>query len=236
MTTTPRDVDPALPLGERVYLALRGDLMSGEFPPSERLGEEKLAARYGVSRTPVREALARLVADGLVQRGDGGLFPYRPRFADLKDLYELRFTLELRGFERLMTSVDARHDADVLGPELDYWHALRTNPPAPDAGFVDRDERFHVTLLAASGNTAFVDALRTVNARIRPVRMYDYLTPDRMDATISEHITIAELALDRRLDEARDALQAHIESSRAVVVERAAQAISMARMASALQP
>lgn len=239
MTTTRRDVGPALPLGERVYRALRGDLMSGEFPPSERLGEEKLAARYGASRTPVREALARLVADGLVQRSDGGLFPYRPRFADLKDLYELRFTLELRGFERLMASVDtgtARHDADVLGPELDYWHALRKDPPAPDAGFVDRDERFHVTLLAASGNAAFVDALRTVNARIRPVRMYDYLTPDRMAATISEHITIAELALDRRLDAARDALRTHIESSRTVVVERAAQAISMARMASALQP
>lgn len=236
MTVKHSESDGARPLSERVYRALRADLMSGAFPPSERLGEGKLAARYEVSRTPIREALARLVADGLVQRGDSGLYPYRPKFADLNDLYELRFTLELRGFQRLLDSKQGHHDPDVLGPELDHWHALRANPPRPDAGFVDRDEQFHVTLLAAAGNMAFVEALHAVNARIRPVRMYDYLTPDRMAATIFEHITVLELALDRRLEEAQAALHAHIDASRAVVVARAEQAISMARMASALQP
>lgn len=228
--------DPNLPLGERVYLALRADLMGGLFPPVERLGEERLAARYGVSRTPVREALARLAADGLVERGDTGLFPYRPRFEQLAGLYELRFTLELKGIERIMDAGGARHDPDVLGPELDDWLTLKAKPPDPDAGFVDRDEKFHATLLASSGNRAFVDALHTVNARIRPVRMFDYLTPDRMEATISEHITIAELVLDGHLAEAHAALLTHIEESRKVVTERAAQAIAMARMASAIHP
>lgn len=235
MTVKQPRPDRARPLGERVYRALRADLMSGAFPPSDRLGEGKLAARYEVSRTPIREALARLVADGLVQRGEGGLYPYRPKFSDLNDLYELRFTLELRGFERLAPT-RARHDPDLLGPELDDWHALQRDPPLPDAGFVDRDEQFHVTLLAASGNMAFVEALHAVNARIRPVRMYDYLTPDRMSATITEHITVLELALDRRLEEAQAALRGHIDASRAVVVARAEQAISMARMASVLRP
>lgn len=229
-------IDPNLPLSERVYLALRADLMGGQFPPVERLGEEKLAARYGVSRTPVREALARLVADGLVERGDAGLYPYRPRFEELAGLYELRFTLELKGIERIMDSPGARHDPDVLGPELDRWHALRADPPEPDAGFVDSDERFHTTLLASSGNPAFVDALRQVNARIRPVRMFDYVTTDRMDATIGEHITIGALVLDGRLDQAHHALKTHIDESRKVVVERAAQAVAMARMASAIHP
>lgn len=225
-----------IPLSERVYLALRADLMGGKHPPVDRLGEEKLAAQYGVSRTPVREALARLVADGLVERGDGGLFPYRPRFDQLAGLYELRFTLELKGIERIMDDPGAEHDADILGPELDRWRALRANPPAPDAGFVDSDEKFHSTLLASSGNRAFVDALLTVNARIRPVRMFDYLTADRMDATISEHVTISELVLDGRLAEAHHALKTHIDESRQVVVERAAEAIAMARMASAIHP
>lgn len=229
-------VEERIPLSERVYLALRADLMGGKHAPADRLGEEKLAGQYGVSRTPVREALARLVADGLVERSEGGLFPYRPRFDQLAGLYELRFTLELRGIERIMDDPGGKHDPDILGPELDYWTALRANPPAPDAGFVDSDEKFHSTLLASSGNRAFVDALLTVNARIRPVRMFDYLTADRMDATISEHITIAELVLDGRLAEAHHALKTHIDESRQVVVERAAEAVAMARMASAIHP
>ena len=227
-------IDPSLPLGERVYLAMRGDLMSGTFSPAERLGEGKLAERYGVSRTPVREALARLVADGLVQREDGGLYPYRPRFSELAGLYELRFTLEVHGIQRAMDAQSPRHDPDVLGPELDRWAALLADQPEPDAGFVDSDERFHVVLLTASGNAAFVDALRSVNAKIRPVRMFDYLTPDRMQATVAEHIEIAQLVLDDRLDTAHAALKAHIDESRKVVMARAEQAMSLARMASAL--
>lgn len=229
-------LDPSLPLGERVYLAMRADLMAGRFAPAERLGDGRLAERYGVSRTPAREALARLVADGLVQRADDGLYPYRPRFEEITALYELRSTLELRGIERGQVTPTARHDHDVLGVELDRWTALRGDPPEPDAGFVDSDERFHTALLASSGNPALVDALRSVNTKIRPVRMFDYLTPDRMAATITEHIDITQLVLDGRLGDAYTALKAHIDESRKIVVARAEQAMTLARMASVLRP
>src|SRR5690606_33479539 len=87
-------VMPNITRRDRVYLSLRDDLMSGRISPDERLGEEKLAERYLVSRTPVREALARLVSDGLVERREHSWFPFRPRFDDLADLYELRTLLE----------------------------------------------------------------------------------------------------------------------------------------------
>ncbi|NLG54338.1 MAG: GntR family transcriptional regulator [Rhodococcus sp.] len=222
-------------LGEQVYLSLRDDLMTGAIPPGGRLGEEKLAEAYNVSRTPVREALARLLADGLIQRDRDGLYPYRPRLDELASLYELRITLELRGLERVREDEELTHDADILGPELDRWYALRQQQPAPDAGFVVLDEQFHTALLAASGNQALADALTNVNARVRPVRMFDYLTPDRMSATIEEHIQVAELALDRKIDEARTTLLRHISESREVVIERAQQALSLAKMAWAVR-
>lgn len=223
------------PLSDQVYLALRTDLMSGRIPPGQRLGEERLAETYGVSRTPVREALARLLADGLVQRDVGGLFPYRPRIDELAGLYELRITLELQGIARVRDDESRQHDSDVLGPELDKWYALRKDTPEPDAGFVALDEQFHTVLLRAAGNTALSDALVNVNAKVRPVRMFDYLTPDRMTATIDEHISVAELTLDRKLDAAYDTLLAHISESREVVIERAEQALSLARMAWAVR-
>lgn len=223
-------------VGERVYRALRADLMAGAYPSGEKLSEPRLAKRYGASRTPVREALARLAADGLVTREEGGLYPYRPRFDELGGLYELRITLELRGIARVSEPGGAHYDTALLRAERDHWARLRQSPPPPDAGFVDTDEQFHTTLLAAAGNPALVDALRAVNARIRPVRMYDYLSPGRLDATIDEHLAIVGLVLDDRLDEAHSALRKHVEESRDVVVRLAAEAVAMARMAAAIQP
>lgn len=222
-------------LSDHVYLSLRSDLMCGLITPGERLGEERLAGQYGVSRTPVREALARLLADGLIQRDEGGLFPYRPRLDELAGLYELRTVLELQGISRISGDADRRHDPDVLGPELDRWYALRDRMPEPDAGFVGLDEQFHTALLVSAGNRALADALVAVNAKVRPVRMFDYLTPDRMAATVDEHVHLAELVLDGRLDDAHDALRRHIDESRQVVVARAGEALSMARMASAMR-
>ncbi|MFZ2526349.1 MAG: GntR family transcriptional regulator [Rhodococcus sp. (in: high G+C Gram-positive bacteria)] len=220
---------------DRVYRALRDDLMSGRMGPDDRLGEERLAALYGVSRTPVREALARLVSDGLVERRDHYLFPYRPRFDDLADLYELRILLETHGIRRAIDDPGIRHDPDVLGPELDRWYARRTDLPEPDAGFVVLDEQFHLVLLAASGSAALCDSLASVNAKVRPVRMFDYLTPDRMAATVEEHILVAELLLDGRLEDAHRVLLDHIDTSRTVVIRRAEQARTLARLAHAVR-
>ncbi|MFJ4653101.1 GntR family transcriptional regulator [Nocardia sp. NPDC088792] len=89
-----------MPLSERVYRSLQRDLAAGVLVPTERLREERLAETYGVSRTPVREALARLYADGLLERNPDGLYPYRPRVDELGDLYELRIILEARGIQR----------------------------------------------------------------------------------------------------------------------------------------
>lgn len=215
---------------ERVYLTIRDDLMSGRVSPYDRLTEERLAERHGVSRTPVREALARLLADGIVVKRDSGLHLYVPSFTELTDLYELRITLELRGLTRALEDPTVRHDRAVLEAELDRWYGFRDAPPVPDAGFVSQDERFHATLLDASGNPALTQALARANRRIRSVRMYDYLTEDRMAATVSEHIGIAELVVRDRLPQALEALRAHVGASREVVMERAATALEMTRM------
>lgn len=224
------------PLAGRVYMALRADLMAGKYEPGKRLGEERLAGNYGVSRTPVREALSRLAADGLVSREIDGLYPYRPRIDQLNDLYEVRLTLELRGLARAAADPEVRHDRDLLGPELDRWYALQALPPEPGAGMVDADERYHLTLLAASGNSQLAEALKVVNNKIRPARMFDYFTAERMAATIAEHILIAEGALEGRFEEATVVLRRHIETSRSIVVGRAEAALTWAHLANAVRP
>ncbi|HEV7950648.1 MAG TPA: GntR family transcriptional regulator [Glaciihabitans sp.] len=215
--------------GDRVYSAMREELMTGRISPWDRLAEERLADKFAVSRTPVREALARLTADGLIEKRDGGFFVYMPSFDEMIDYYELRITLELRGLDRVQENAELSHNRVLLGDEVERWKQLRVNVPAPEAGFVTNDERFHTALLGSAGNRVLTDALRQVNQRIRPVRMYDYVTGDRMLATVTEHIEIGELALDGDIMGAKIALRAHIGESRDVVMSRVSASLLIAR-------
>jgi DNA-binding GntR family transcriptional regulator len=225
-TESPSPEAPAALRRDQVYAELRRRVMTGEFGIQSRLVEERLATSFGVSRTPVREALVRLLADGLVVRHDGGYYVALPDLSRLRNLYELRITLEIRGLERSLESNVARHDAALLEPLRDQWRSMKQDDPEPNPEFVLVDEDFHVTLLRSSGNGALTDTLESVNARIRAVRMYDFLTEDRIGRTVSEHLGIVELVLARNIDDALVALRQHVGISMEVVERRAARAIT----------
>ncbi len=221
---------------EQVYDSLRRDLATGAIVPTERLGEERLAEAYGVSRTPVREALARLQADGLVERLADGLYPYRPRLDELDHLYELRLVLEARGMRRVGQAGEAPgHDLDLVRAELDTWRALRDDPPEPGPALVAADERFHTTLLAAAGNAALAEALTAVHIRVRPVRTLDMPTPERIATMTAEHIAVAEHLLSGAVEAASATLTAHIDTSRAHVLARAQHALRLTKLGRAVR-
>lgn len=212
---------------EQVYGELRSMVMSGVFPFGQRLGEERIAEHLQVSRTPVREALVRLHADRLVHRyADGGFYVATPDLVDLRDLYELRLTLELRGLARSAESEHYRHDLGIIEPLRDRWRAIQDSPPDPDPSFVELDESFHVALSRSAGNLAITDTLETINARIRPVRMYDFLTEDRISLSIAEHLEILEAVLIGDMPLAEHRLRHHIGASMDIVERRATRAMT----------
>jgi DNA-binding GntR family transcriptional regulator len=212
--------------GDRAYAELKRRLLLGEFPLRVRLGEERLAALLGVSRTPVRQALLRLDAERLVERHpDGGFTPAAPDLTVIRQLYEVRRALELAALRR-PTEAGDRHDVAVLEPLRDDWRALRGAQPDPDPGFVLSDESFHVRLAQAAGNGALVDLLQVVNERIRSVRMHDFLTEERVQLTIVQHLSIVEAVLADDLDLALRRFEAHLGESMTVVEDRATRALA----------
>lgn len=88
------DLRRAPPLAEQIYQRLRFQLRSGAFAPGERLIESSLAQELSVSRSPVREALSRLTADGLLQSGSGGFQVAMPTREDMMEIFEMRRLLE----------------------------------------------------------------------------------------------------------------------------------------------
>jgi DNA-binding GntR family transcriptional regulator len=176
-------VHPGALRSEQAYAELKQRLLAGDFRLGARLKETKLAALLDVSRTPVREALLRLHAEGLVTRQpDGGYIPVVPDVPLIRSLYEVRAGLELQAIRR------GGHDRDTVAALLDEWHALADDEPEAAPAFVLLDESFHQGLAEAAGNSVLADVLRQINERIRPVRMVDFLTPDRITSTIAEHL------------------------------------------------
>ncbi len=214
------------PRAERAYEELKALLLVGEFPIGQRLGEERLASRIGVSRTPVREALSRLHVEGFVERmPEGGFRPAAPDLDHIHELYEIRIALERTAMARPGTT-GATHDRDQLVRLRDDWIGLQEPPYQTDPSFVLLDEDFHLRLAAAAGNRALVDQLNAVNERIRIVRVHDFLTAERVERTIDQHLGILDAVLAGDLALAAHRLDHHFDESLAVVEERASRALA----------
>lgn len=226
LTVTPTGTDD----GTRSDLAYRGlktRLLTGEFPVNVRLGEERIARLLGTSRTPVREAMKRLFSEGLVcKHPEGGFQPVAPDVTTMRHLYEVRAALELQALQRPARN-GTRHDPAIIEPLRDRWRSMsRGTPPPPDPNFVLLDESFHVALASAAGNDVTVSLLRQVNDRIRLVRMHDFLSEERIEATIAEHLQLAELVLHGDVLAAESAFSQHLAVSMAVVEERVQAALT----------
>ena len=198
------------------YRALKSWILMGEIPLGMRLGEERIADRLSLSRTPVREALLRLYAERFVDRhSEGGYRINHPTARSMRELYELRKALELYAVRQTIES-GAEETGAILEELRVDWSTLAFDAPPLDPDFVVLDEDFHRRLAEASGNAELVEALTRVCERIRPVRTHDFIVPGRIEATIQQHLEIVSAVIERGPD-AEGLLERHISESQSFV-------------------
>jgi DNA-binding GntR family transcriptional regulator len=151
-----------------------------------------------------------------------------PDLTEVRELYEVRRTLELEAVNRPTLSGEP-HDRDELLALRDDWQVLE--PPADDGSdpeFVLLDEEFHIRLAHAAGNHALAELITQVNERIRPVRTHDFLTSERITLTIQQHLGVVGALLADDVKLASRLLLSHIGESMDVVEQRVA--VAFARM------
>lgn len=202
-------------LSEQVYQRLKSELHEFSFTPGQRLSETALAGQMGVSRTPVREALTRLRDEGLVEvESKTGWFVCPIDFDRLDQLYDLRVLLELDAVARLAQSESPE---TLLAPLRQVWLLPAAERLRDGQAVGELDERFHSALVSAAGNDEITRVHSEVTSRIRVVRRLDFTREDRIDATYQEHARILRAVLQRKVDQAKMLLRAHIEQSKAEV-------------------
>jgi DNA-binding GntR family transcriptional regulator len=202
---------PANQLAEQVYQIIKQEIADFRLLPGDHVTETRLADRYQVSRTPVRDALYRLKREGYADvafRSGWTISPFD--FARFDEFYDLRIVLESAAVERLCQQGAGAALDDLRSVWMVAPHEREVEPRK----IADIDEAFHCRLVTAAGNSEMARVHLHVTERIRSVRRLDFLQPMRVAATYDEHARIIEYVLRGQAPEAIAMLHAHICDSK----------------------
>lgn len=193
---------------DRAYATLLDEIQSGDLRPGTVLGEVEQSSRLGVSRTPLREALSRLTADGLVAQASPRVTVVTDIDAgDIRALFELRRALE----ETAARAGASRGDRDVFRALADEFAA--TDAAADPDAYYALIARFDHALDAAVANEYLTAALKNVRTHLVRVRRLARDNPDRLAASVAEHRVIASAIATGDAELAAHATHVHLHNA-----------------------
>jgi DNA-binding GntR family transcriptional regulator len=209
-TSRPRRIKRASGIVDEVYELIRADIMSLRIPPDTRISIDSLARQLGVSQTPIREALSRLEATGLVikQHFVGYLSAPQLNRQQLDELYELRLLLE-----PYAASCAAERMSD--GELRAVARLAKEMEPGESRNSYDRfavqDSELHDLIASGSRNPLIRDALAKLHTHLHifRLRFHSEVTKE----AYAEHGKLVSALVNRRPAAAAAAMRAHIEKS-----------------------
>jgi DNA-binding GntR family transcriptional regulator len=196
---------------DRAYSALRDQILEWQLAPGTVLAEVEQATRLGVSRTPLREALARLTADGLVEALPGrGLVVTATSVDSVVELFEVREALESKA---AALAAERRDPAvfESLRDEFLASSALLADPTRH--AYYDLVRRFDEAMDDAVGNSYLVSTLAGLRTHIARIRRLSHDNPERLAAAAAEHLLIVDAVIAGDSDLARSATAVHLHRS-----------------------
>jgi DNA-binding GntR family transcriptional regulator len=193
------------PLPTDAYSLILEAIDVGVYRPGDRLVESELADRFGVSRTPIREALQRLETQSLLERDGRSLIVASLDHNQMSELYVVR-----RELEGLAARLAARHATEeevrILREMVEEDNALMDDPPA----LARANRRFHKQIHLASHNRYLVQQLDLVHRTMALMATTSLAAEGRSVIAQSEHDAIVRAIEERNEDAADDALRSHI--------------------------
>ena len=189
-----------------LYAAIHRQIIDGQLSPGSLLSEAELAAAHDVSRTPVRNALARLEHDGLLDRTARGYTVRQRTPEEVVELFEARIVLELAVAE---TAAERRSVLDLAR----LCHLVERAETSDDRGeLIELNNSFHVALREAAHNHAILELMARLDAQLA---VYDSrVPPDDREVTLKEHRQILDAVRAGDGAAAREEMATHVNRSR----------------------
>lgn len=203
------------PLGDQVYAALMEAIAERRLRPGERLMLDDLAAQMGVSRTPIRDALARLAAEGLVQpTGRRGFRVTPPTAEDLTDLYRLRLMCELYAVEEGIANVTPELLAALREHAAECVRLSVSPNPAEHLGVMAHDRGFHRLVVGLGGSRRLSELFERLSIHQQTYRtgVFLLIAPAELQAAYRlEHAAIVEALAQGQVEAAKRAIRHHVQ-------------------------
>lgn len=196
-------------LREKVYDELRADMISCRLPPGLEIRESELAGRFGVSKSPVRDALMRLEREGLVITLPRQGYRVAPvSIADVQDMFHLRDALERACVERIV-----RRGTDAQLAELERFR--RFDAAAWPGGFVAYNREFHLAVSRIAGNARMHSQLTDlIDQMARAVQLsVSSLKKSEPQSLVDEHCQIIDQLQARQLVRAQRSASRHVAAA-----------------------
>ena len=188
--------------------SLEQRIVEGELSNGKRLDETELSGFYGVSRTPVREALQRLAESGLAEHlPRRGTFVRSPSLSQLVEMFEVMAELECMAI-RLAARRATSNDIDALEKDNE---TCRAAVAANDTKkYYEINARLHGRIYQMSGNSFLANEARRLHDRLRPFRRLQLRVRGRMEESMAEHDIILAALRDGDVDRAMETMKKHI--------------------------
>ena len=202
---------------QRAYSTLRAQIIEGTHPPGARVTEQEVAASAGVSRTPVREALRRLEAEGLLR-----FVPHQGAFVtswseqDTEDIFELRAMLEGYGARLAATRATAEDRRQLRHLAEEQCREAAQRLPGCLERIADLNSQFHHRLLSTAGSARLRATLITLSSAPLVLQTFRDYDGDDLGRSAHHHMEIVEAIEARDGDWAASVMHSHVMAARRV--------------------
>jgi DNA-binding GntR family transcriptional regulator len=197
-------------IAHEIYARLKSEILRGTIEPGSLLSESKLARRFGVSRTPVREALSLLASDGLITT-----LPQRGHLVRTISLYEVLDAFRVREILEVEAAGLAVHR--ISDAEIAY---LRELAEAREGDLPSLNHEFHTIIARASGNRILADFIDKLLMLMRRVLLFDPHLAGWTEEGTQEALAICEALAARDEAAAREAMRTHIRNTLASILRQ----------------
>jgi len=207
-------------LSDQVYQVMKREILSGRLAPGDRLSLDEFAQRFGVSVTPVRDALRLLAADGLVELlSRRGAFVTRPSWEDIEEVYQAREILECAAVDAVIQEgPSAIRELQDLVEQMAATNVGESHSDYPT--YIRLDQRLHQFIVDCVGNRKLSEMYADLRGHTLVARALYSASDQRASATLGEHRYIVDALANGDTDAAKDSIRVHLQNARAEILQQ----------------
>lgn len=207
-------------LAESVFKRLESDILSGKYAIGEIITEISLSKELAVSRTPVREAIRRLVQENLVEETPKGHVVAGVSYADICDIYDIRIKIEGEAtarFTKIATEEQLQHMREVL--ELQEFYTQRAEADKIKA----LDSEFHEIIYSGCGSKMYGYMLSSLHRKVQNSRRHSVSDAERAKCAAKEHRELFAAIKSRNAERAQELAVLHIKNAKDNIMKKIAE-------------